>query len=308
MTYSPPESYATEKQIAFIVSLIEQRSLTPEVKAHVEAQVASDTMTKQEASKRIEWLLAQPKVEKPKPVYADVPEGMHISPETGVAVKVYRTRNGHVVASFLKEIDGAWGFEYQGKRGLKGLSEATRMPAEEAAKFGKTYGICINCAAHLTDERSIFAGYGPVCAKNNGWAYPTKDEAMKGLGVGIYADSAPISTPEGASSFWYDAATVEEAIANLDSTPSPKIEFLVSELADLAAMEAAVKDIPEQPDDFDEVVEESIGLKEATEGMEKAAEALESFAAVLKEHAILPITIDTSEPPSLADQLLPEDI
>ena len=48
MTYTPPEQYATEKQLSFINALCEQRELTPEVKAHVEGQVVSGTMTKAE--------------------------------------------------------------------------------------------------------------------------------------------------------------------------------------------------------------------------------------------------------------------
>jgi Family of unknown function (DUF6011) len=235
MTYSPPEAPATEKQIAFIKSLLEQRQFTEEVAAHIAALVAADTMTKSEASKRIEWMLAQPKSEKPKTAYGPPPpEGMH--KVEGKIFKVYKTRNGHVVAAELREIDGAWGFEYQGKRGLKGLSDSTRMPAEEAKAFGKTYGICVRCAAQLTDERSIFAGYGPVCAKNEGWHYPSMDEAMEGLGI------LP-SIPESKSSEWYEAPTVEEAMAKLDAIT--EIEFGTP--------------IPEQPDDFDEVAEEGEG-------------------------------------------------
>lgn len=39
---------------------------------------------------------------------------------------------------------------------------------EEAAKFGQLYGTCCYCWRELTDERSIEAGYGPVCAENRG--------------------------------------------------------------------------------------------------------------------------------------------
>ena len=232
MTYSPPEAYATEKQTAFIKSLLEQRTVATEVKEYVEGQISVGTMTKQEASKRIEWLLAQPKAEKPKTTYIDPPEGMHKVEDK--IFKVYRTRSGHIVASELREIGGAWGFEYQGKRGLKGLSEATRMPAEEAKAFGKTYGICVRCAAQLTDERSIFAGYGPVCAKNEGWYYPSMDEAMAGLGLTSAPDTdlsepeaTPAPIPDEEPEPWYEAATVEEAMAKLDETEIPEIGGLI---------------------------------------------------------------------------------
>jgi hypothetical protein len=40
-----------------------------------------------------------------------------------------------------------------------------KMTLEEAKQFGQVYGVCCNCAAVLTDEASIAAGIGPVCAK-----------------------------------------------------------------------------------------------------------------------------------------------
>lgn len=39
-----------------------------------------------------------------------------------------------------------------------------RMTLEQAKEFGAIYGVCCNCGATLTDERSIEAGIGPVCA------------------------------------------------------------------------------------------------------------------------------------------------
>lgn len=38
------------------------------------------------------------------------------------------------------------------------------MLLEEAKKFGALYGICCVCGRTLTDENSIEAGIGPVCA------------------------------------------------------------------------------------------------------------------------------------------------
>lgn len=47
------------------------------------------------------------------------------------------------------------------------LSAEDKLSAEDAAAFGKLYGICIFCSRDLTDERSIAMGYGPVCAENH---------------------------------------------------------------------------------------------------------------------------------------------
>lgn len=45
---------------------------------------------------------------------------------------------------------------------------ARRLSLEEAKQFGKIYGFCVKCGATLTDEKSIAAGIGPVCA-SKGW-------------------------------------------------------------------------------------------------------------------------------------------
>ena len=61
-------------------------------------------------------------------------------------------------------VDGDHGtFVYE--PGLLGkLSADDRMTVEQAAEFGKLYGFCIVCGRTLTDEGSIAAGIGPVCA------------------------------------------------------------------------------------------------------------------------------------------------
>lgn len=48
------------------------------------------------------------------------------------------------------------------------LRKTDLLAAEEAAKFGQLYGICMFCWSELTDERSIGVGYGPICADNRG--------------------------------------------------------------------------------------------------------------------------------------------
>ncbi len=133
----------------------------------------------------------------------------------GKVVKVYKTRNGYTVAKVLSTEGGKPEFHYAGKAGLRGLSEKTVMSAESAAAFGKSYGICVNCAAHLTDERSIFAGYGPVCASNNGWAWGEKVD-LKGL------EAAPTPT---------ESTPVEES-----PVPAPEPVYEDPEEADAAEL------------------------------------------------------------------------
>ena len=42
--------------------------------------------------------------------------------------------------------------------------EGTRLTLDRAKELGQLYGLCIRCGATLTDENSIAAGIGPICA------------------------------------------------------------------------------------------------------------------------------------------------
>lgn len=51
------------------------------------------------------------------------------------------------------------------------LNPSDMMTLEEAKEFGALYGVCCVCGRLLTDEKSIEAGIGPVCAKGNRIAF-----------------------------------------------------------------------------------------------------------------------------------------
>ena len=105
-------------------------------------------------------------------------EGMHRTSD-GRIFKVQRAvhGSGNLYAKELLPIeedqvevaDGEWKtittfrFEYA-KGALRLLSDATRMTLEQAKEFGTLYGTCCSCGRTLTDEGSIAAGIGPVCA------------------------------------------------------------------------------------------------------------------------------------------------
>lgn len=44
------------------------------------------------------------------------------------------------------------------------IAGARKLTLEEAKEFGKLYGSCIVCSRKLTNEESIVAGIGPICA------------------------------------------------------------------------------------------------------------------------------------------------
>lgn len=51
---------------------------------------------------------------------------------------------------------------------LKAINE---NPVEALATLAKESGVCCYCDRELTDDRSVKAGYGPVCAKHYGLAW-----------------------------------------------------------------------------------------------------------------------------------------
>ena len=137
-----------------------------------------------QAARRASKLAA--KAESPEP-----PIGVHRR-DDGEIVKVYRTQAKNLAAKILTDTIDAygthWSFEYAGKRGLKGLSNETLLPFEDARKFGRLTSKCISCLRDLSDERSVAAGYGAKCSIYNGWTYPSMSEALEILRTEALAD------------------------------------------------------------------------------------------------------------------------
>jgi hypothetical protein len=59
---------------------------------------------------------------------------------------------------------------------IPGLQALAADPAKVASVHGRKTGECCFCARELTDKRSIFVGYGPVCSDNFGLHYPSLSE------------------------------------------------------------------------------------------------------------------------------------
>jgi hypothetical protein len=93
----------------------------------------------------------------------EVTEGMWIVGEIieGMTPEIYKVQIAHHGSGrpYAKRLY-ADGFDYD-RGGIRRIAEAGRkMTLDEA----KSYGVCCRCGAVLTDERSIEAGIGPVCA------------------------------------------------------------------------------------------------------------------------------------------------
>jgi len=110
----------------------------------------------------------------------EVPLGLHYI--DGRVVEVYLTKYGRHAGKVL--IGSSFRYE---KGAILGLSEATLMTAEQAAQYGRTTGHCCACGLEIGAGKtestlvSLAQGYGPVCAKNNGWPSLTVTAAKASL-------------------------------------------------------------------------------------------------------------------------------
>lgn len=159
---------ATEKQVAFIAKLAQERGV----------EFNTDGLTKAAASQAIENLLAMPKPAQPKA--EELEDGIYF--KDGIIFKVVHAVHGsgkQYAKQLMITTDGekTYGsFEYAGRAPLATLTADDKLTAAKAKEYGLLYGMCVNCTKDLTKEESIHVGYGQTCAKNNGWYYPTKKE------------------------------------------------------------------------------------------------------------------------------------
>lgn len=178
---------ATEKQESFLRKLVAERD---HGWADAAAVIKGVLTSKAATSEMINTLLGMPKAAKVSaPAAGDVEleDGIYRA-ASGEIFKVYHTVHGaniqvakvlHVThagfdADGKQLYDGT--FEYVGRKPLYSLTPEMRLTQDQAKEFGLVYSFCCNCTRDLTREESIHVGYGPTCAKNNDWWYPTKAE------------------------------------------------------------------------------------------------------------------------------------
>lgn len=77
--------------------------------------------------------------------------------------KTYAKRLVETLVRDPKTGKNKWRFEYAPGFVME-LRPEHRLTIEQAKEFGALYGTCCVCGRTLTDEKSIAAGIGPVCA------------------------------------------------------------------------------------------------------------------------------------------------
>lgn len=179
---------ATHKQIMYIVSLATKRGY--DVRAMVAetdesgeiilnaSGECSPKISKTAASASIKKLL-DPRSEIDAPKIAtsvqvqtkvELEDGMYrVALDDSHEMKIYKVQHavhgsGRQYAKVLVQYDDdSWGFEIA--RGvIFKLRPEHKMSLEDAKKFGALYGTCCVCGRTLTNEESIEAGIGPICA------------------------------------------------------------------------------------------------------------------------------------------------
>ncbi len=159
------EPKATDKQIAFLVKLMDERNFP-----YKNETLAK--LSKRDASGLIDMILSQPKPKTPAtPKAPEITEGMYRNPETDEIFKVQRAvhGSGKLYAKRLVIENVEFGhaatvyFEYAAGAVYK-LRPEWKMTLDQAKEFGALYGSCCVCGRTLTDEKSIEAGIGPICA------------------------------------------------------------------------------------------------------------------------------------------------
>lgn len=127
------------------------------------ANNSSGTIGAAEREQRREPEHVQPTV-RARVIHRVTEAGMYKLGDTIYKVQKAVHGSGHLYAKKLVVCtDGSVTFEYA-PGALRSLCAEDRMSLEDAKAFGALYGTCCVCGRTLTDEGSIEAGIGPICA------------------------------------------------------------------------------------------------------------------------------------------------
>lgn len=170
-----PQS-ATDRQINFLIKLLAEKDLTGTAFGSWSELPVLENLSKSQASDAITMLLGLPRKASS---FRSSPAGFHAP---GAQTDgIYRTPTGEIYKVqvavhgsgqlyakrlvIIEHEDGTRSGEFEIARGMvRKLDPSWKLTLEQAREFGSLYGFCVRCGATLTDEGSIAAGIGPVCA------------------------------------------------------------------------------------------------------------------------------------------------
>ncbi|HEU5046099.1 MAG TPA: DUF6011 domain-containing protein [Nocardioidaceae bacterium] len=155
---------ASDKQLGFLRKLLGEKDLT-----NIDAPTDPAALSVREASALIDALMAAPRKQVTEAA-VELESGIYRTADDRI-YKVYtnQARSRMLAKLLVLEPGQEPRWEYAGTA-YRFVQADQRMTLEQAKQFGAIYGVCCNCGATLTDEGSIEAGIGPVCAKKGNWA------------------------------------------------------------------------------------------------------------------------------------------
>lgn len=166
---------ATEKQVAFMQTLINERQMATDMHKMYDAKLAAG-VARSDASAMIKALMAMPKIVAAnavtQPGIYEMPDGtvyvakFNKDKTNMYAKQVVETGERITEAGTIVTID----FEYAAGA-IKKLTPAMKMDGEKAKALTIKYGRCLICGRKLKAAKSVEAGIGPVCAKYYGGGF-----------------------------------------------------------------------------------------------------------------------------------------
>jgi hypothetical protein len=162
-TWSGKKVSPTEAQLRFWQSLLSQLREMGQTELADASEKEWDAVTAfKDYSKILDGTKAviqalRKRQQKKTPQTEDLTEGMYQVGET--VYKVKRSQAGHPYAMVLTEE----GFQFE-RGAVKKIRPEHRMTLEDAKAYGRQTGSCCQCGRELTNESSIAAGIGPICA------------------------------------------------------------------------------------------------------------------------------------------------
>lgn len=152
-----PTLEATDKQLAFLNKLVAEKEwAAAPVAATVTKFKDGEVLGRKEVSAAIDQLMA---IKGPAKATVKVADGFYILNDTIYKVQT-SPNSGH---SYAKKLTSHGEFVYA--VGMVGkLAAAQPLTLGLAKQYGKLYGMCVVCGRTLTDENSIAAGIGKICA------------------------------------------------------------------------------------------------------------------------------------------------
>lgn len=148
-----PANIATDKQIGFMHKLAAERDAVDWIN-----EVLAQSITKQQASKYIDTLMAMPKVASKDAV---VEPGFYMYGETVYKVKWNKAKtNLYAQAMSTVGSSGKWIYA---EGAMSKIKADMKLTVDDAAAFGHHNGYCAICGLELSNPESVARGIGPVC-------------------------------------------------------------------------------------------------------------------------------------------------